>query len=388
LYDLLIKGGVVVDPSQGLHQERDIALSRGIVELVEKDISADQAREVIDATGLLVTPGLIDIHVHVYPGVSHYGINADTHCLAHGVTTVMDAGSSGADTFEAFRRYIVDVSDTRIYALLNVSSMGMVSPQVGELEDIRFADVERAIEVIERNRDVILGVKVRMSRSVVGGNGIEPLHLAKRVAEAVKMPLMVHPGSTAMPLDDILVHLGSRDILTHCFHGNEHGILDEQGNVLDEVRNAVHRGVVLDVGHGRGSFSFDVAEKALAQKILPETISSDLHYYNVFGPVYSLATTISKFMYLGLALDDALARATSTPAKLLGVERKLGTLRPGSLGDVSIFELKSGTFSLEDSVGRTVVGDRLLEVAAVVKNGSTYSSRLRLTGRGQTGATR
>ena len=173
VYDLLVKGGVAVDPSHGLHAPRDIAITRGIIEAVEKDISSDQAREVIDASGLLVTPGLIDIHVHVYPGVSHYGLDADTHSLAQGVTTVLDAGSAGADTFDGFRRYVVNVSDTRIYALLNISTLGMISPRVGELEDLRYADVERAVDIIERNRDVIQGVKVRMSRNVVGENGMD-----------------------------------------------------------------------------------------------------------------------------------------------------------------------------------------------------------------------
>jgi len=381
LYDLLIKGGVAVDPSQGLHGERDIAITKGIIESVQKDIPPDQARETLDASGLIVTPGLIDIHVHVYPGVSHYGIDADAHCLAQGVTTVLDAGSSGADTFEGFRRYVVNVSATRMYALLNISSMGMISPQVGELEDIRFADMEKAIEVIERNRDIIQGVKVRMSQNIIGKNGIQPLLLAKRVSETVKMPLMVHPGNTPMPLADILAVMKDRDILTHCFHGNKHGVLDEEGNVLDEVREAVKRGVVLDVGHGRGSFSFNVAEKALAQGVAPQTISSDLHHYNIYGPVYSLATTISKFLHLGLSLDDALAKVTSRPAKLLGIDKQLGNLRPGSIADISIFELKEGSFPLEDAVKKVVMGRRLLKPAAVVKGGRVYKGRLKLTGR-------
>jgi len=377
-----------LDPSQGLHGERDVAITRGMVEAVEKDISPDQASEMIDASGLIVTPGLIDIHVHVYPGVSHYGIDADAHSLAQGVTTVLDAGSSGADTFEGFRRYVVDVSATRIYALLNISSMGMISPVVGELEDIRFADVEKAIEVIERNRDIIQGVKVRMSRNLIGNNGIQPLLLAKRVAEAVKMPMMVHPGNTPMPLTDILAEMRDKDILTHCFHGLKHGVLDDNGHVLDEVREAVKRGVVLDVGHGRGSFSFDVAERALAQGVEPKTISSDLHHYNVFGPVYSLATTVSKFLYLGLSLDEALAKVTATPARLLGIDKQLGILRPGSIGDVSVFELREGSFPLEDTMKKVVTGKSLLEPAAVVKGGRVHRGRVRLTGRGETGATR
>jgi len=378
LYDLLVKGGTVIDPAQGLHGERDIAIANGIIESVEKEVSADQAKETIDASGFVVTPGLIDLHVHVYTGVSHYGIDADAHSLTHGVTTVVDAGSSGADTFEGFRRYVVNVSATRIYALLNISSSGMISPQVGELEDIRFANVEKAIEIIERNRDIIQGVKVRTSKNIVGNNGITPLLLAKRVAEAVKMPIMVHPSNTPIPLADILAELRNRDILTHCFHGLQHGILDHEGNVSDAVKEAVKKGVVLDIGHGKGSFSFDVAEKALAQGVLPKTVSSDLHYYNVFGPVYSLATTVSKFLHLGLSLDDVLAKVTSIPANLLGIDKHLGNLRRGSIADISIFELKKGDFPLEDTMGKVVTGRTLLEPVTVIKNGRIYFSKLRL----------
>jgi len=241
--------------------------------------------------------------------------------------------------------------------------------------------VERAVEVIERNRDVIQGVKVRMSRSIIGENGIQPLLLAKRVSEAVKMPLMVHPGNTPMPLADILAELGNGDVLTHCFHGLEHGILDDRGNVLDEVRGAIKRGVVLDVGHGRGSFSFDVAEKALAQGVAPQTISSDLHYYNVFGPVYSLATTVSKFLHLGLSLDEALAKVTSMPARLLGIGERLGNLRSGSIADIAVFELEKGRFPLEDAMGKVVIGRSLLKTVAVVKGGRVYVGRLSVKGR-------
>jgi len=381
MYDLIVKGGTVVDPSQNLHGPRDVAVRERTIEAVEKEISPDQGHEVLDASGHIVTPGLIDLHVHVYPGVSHYGIDADTHCLAHGVTTVVDAGSSGADTFEGFRRYIIDVSATRIFAFLNISSVGMVSPRVGELEDLRFADVERAVETIERNRDVIQGVKVRLSKSLVGENGLEPLKLALRAAQAVKMPVMVHPGNTPRPLSEILAMLRDRDVLTHCFHGSKYGILDEKGDVLETSRDAIRRGVVFDVGHGRGSFSFDIAQKALSQGVVPETISSDLHHYNVFGPVYSLSLTASKFLHLGLTLDETLAKVTSTPAKLLGIEKELGNLRRGSLADIAVFKLKEGSFMFEDSMGKTVVGKQLLEPAAVVKDGRPYCGTLRLTGR-------
>lgn len=379
MYDLLVKGGTVVDPSQGINTLCDVAMLDGRIEALDSFISPDQARRVVDASDCVVTPGLIDLHVHVYPGVSHYGIHPDAHCLARGVTTVVDAGSSGADTFDGFRRYVVDVSSTRIYAFLNVSSMGMVSPHVGELEDIRFADVERAIEVCERNRDVVQGVKVRLGRSIVGGNGLVPLTLAKRVSEAVKMPLMVHIGNTPNPLSEILAELRKGDIVTHCFHGNKDGILDQDGFVLSEAHDAVAMGVVFDVGHGQGSFSFDVAEKALAQGMVPGTISSDLHHYNVFGPVFDLATTMSKFLHLGMSLDNVVAKTTATPASLLGVTDSLGTLRRGALADISVFRLEAGSFRFEDALAKVRYGVKRLTPLCVVRGGRPFTSHLPVT---------
>jgi len=378
---LLLKGGITIDPSQNLHRQQDVAVCKGKIEAVENDISADQAREVLDVSGYFVAPGFIDLHVHVYPGVSHYGIECDPYNLANGVTTLAEAGSAGADTFEGLRRYVVDSSRTRIYTFLNISSIGMISPNVGELEDLRFADVEKAIRTCDRNRDIMRGIKVRLSKNIVGKNRTEPLKLALKVAEEVGMPIMVHHGNTPTPLTDILNELRKGDILTHCFHGMEHGILDSDGVVLESVKDAIKRGVILDVGHGKGSFSFDVAEKALSQGIVPETISTDLHYYNVFGPVYSLAVTASKFLYLGLTLDQVLERITIRPAKVLGVERSLGNLRKGSIADITVFELKDGTFILEDTVGKVVTGRRLIKPVAVIRGGQIYVSKVKLIGR-------
>ncbi len=378
MYDLLIRNGTVVDPGHGRRTRTDVALHWGRIVRVEADIPPDQSRQVLDAAGCLVSPGLIDLHVHVYPGVSHYGVEPDATCLAHGATTVCDAGSAGADTFEGLRRYVIDVSETRIFAFLNISSIGMVSALNNELEDLRHASPERAIGVCERHRDVIQGIKVRLSRSMVGRNGLEPLKLAKRAAEAVGMPIMVHVGDTPNPLGEILQELRPRDIVTHCFHGRRHGILGEAGEILPEVVQAADRGVVFDVGHGVGSFSFDVARKALRQGFVPGTISSDLHYYNVHGPVFDLATTMSKFMHLGLPLGDVLARTTTTPASLLGVADRLGAVREGFLADLVVFKLHEVAREFEDSMQQRVVGSRWLEPLAVVRGGRVYASRLRL----------
>jgi dihydroorotase len=346
--------------------------------LVDTDIPRDRSWEVLDASGHIVTPGLVDIHVHVYPGVSHYGIDPDSTCLARGVTTACDAGSSGADTFEGLRRYVIEVVETRVLAFLNISTLGMISPLDNELENLKHANPERAISVCERNRDVIQGIKVRLTRSIVGGNGLEPLKLARRAAEALGIPLMVHVGDTPSPLGEILSEMRPGDLLTHCFHGRRHGILDERGGILPEAEEAIGKGIVFDVGHGVGSFSFEVARRALAVGLAPGTISSDLHFYNVNGPVFDLATTMSKFMLLGLPLDEVLAKTTSVPARLLGLSDRLGSLRKGFLADVAVFKLSRGDFEFEDSMHEKVRGDQKLEPVAVIRRGRVYRSQLRL----------
>jgi dihydroorotase len=378
MYDLVIRNGTVLDPAVGRSERRDVGIRAGRIVAVAPEIAPDVSPDVLDATGHLVTPGLIDIHVHVYPGVSHYGVLPDATCLARGVTTACDAGSAGADTFDGLRRYVIDVSETRVLAYLNISAIGMVSPLDNELEDLRHASLERAVGVVERHRDVIQGIKVRLSRRHVGRNGLEPLRLARKAAEAVGMPIMVHVGDTDPSLGEILAELRPRDIVTHCFHGRPHGILDKTGTVLPEVQEAARKGIVFDVGHGVGSFSFEVARAALRQGLAPATISSDLHHYNVNGPVFDLATTMSKFLFLGLPLTEVLAKTTSVPAGLLGLDDRLGAIREGYLADITIFKLAEGEFRFEDSMKEQVVGRQKLEPVAVIRRGRIYRSDLRV----------
>lgn len=375
-YDLLIGNGTVIDPAQGLHDQRDVGLLEGKVAALEKNLDEREARESLNAKGLLVTPGLIDCHVHVYPGVSHYGIDPDPNCLERGVTTAVDAGSAGASTWDGFRRYVIEVSATRLFALLNISTVGMVTgvetnPAVGELEDLRYCSVSAALETVEANRDVILGIKIRLSANLAGNgkNELPALKLAREAAEAARLPLMIHTPGSSLPLPRILAEMRRGDLLTHCFHGHAAGILDEQGRVLSQVRRAVARGVRLDVGHGKGSFRFPIAEQALRQGVLPSTISSDLHRYNVKGPVYDLATTVSKFLLLGVPLDDALAMVTSAPAEVVGMPGRLGTLKVGAEGDLALFELAEGRFELTDVAGETRTGSRKLIPRGVIRAG-------------------
>ena len=377
-YELLIKNGTLIDAAQGFHARRDIAFANGHVAAVSDDIPTSEAREVLDANGCFVTPGLIDLHVHVFYGVSHFGIEPDSTCLARGATTVVDAGSAGADTFPGFRKYVIDVSDTRILAQLNISSQGMLTQEIGELENPDYADVGKACRMIEAHRDIILGVKVRLTReSIVGARaGMLPLHRAREAADAAGLPLMVHPQDAwCQSIDDILAVMGKRDILTHCFHDMPCGILDENGTIRDAVHAALERGVIFDVGHGAGSFSWDVVDKAMAQGVEPTTISSDLHVYNVDGPVYDLVNVVNKFLYLGMSLDDALAKVTSVPADTILMPGEVGTLAVDAWGDAVVFELREGAFELVDARGQVRVGKQKLEPIVVVKSGRIYRQK-------------
>jgi dihydroorotase len=291
------------------------------------------------------------------------------------VTTVVDAGSAGADTFPGFRKYVIEVSATRILAQLNISSQGMLSRDVGELDGIEWASVPRALETIEAHRDLILGVKVRLTRnSIVGESaGLRPLHLAREASDAVGLPIMVHPqGAWCSSLDDILAVMRGGDILTHSFHGSTHGILDTDGKIRRAVHEARERGILFDIGHGAGSFSWRTAELALSQTFLPNTISSDLHTGSVNGPVYDLATTVSKFLHLGLTLDEALARVTAVPARVIGLAERAGTLSVGAWGDAALFALEEGSFPLVDCHRETRMARAKLAPRLVIKDGALY----------------
>ena len=366
---MLIRSGTVIDPGQGLHGRHDVRLDvERIVELGD-GLTPRPGEEVVDARDRLVLPGLIDLHVHVFWGASHYGIEPDPHCLGTGTTTVVDAGSAGAHTFAAFRRYVIDVSATRIVPFLNIGATGMVSPDVGELEEIRHIDRAAALRTIEAHRDLIRGVKVRLSRDLVGANARVALKTARETGEAAGLPIMVHVGDTPIPLAEILDELRPGDVITHCYHGREEGILDTRGMVIQAARRAAARGVLFDVGHGKGSFSFRVARQALSQGFRPGTISSDLHVYNLDGPVFDLATTMSKFLHLGLSLDEVVALTTAAPAQVIGHDRALGTLRPGAAGDVTLLALREELSTLEDSVGERVEGTQRLVPSGTVRAG-------------------
>jgi len=375
-YDLLVKGGHVIDPSQSLTAKRDVGIVGHRIARVAENIPETESRQVLDAGGMIVTPGLIDTHTHVYDGVAPLGIPADPNCIAKGVTTAVDAGSSGAHTFPGFRKYVIEVVETRVKVLLNISVVGQSTlsqdTPFGELLNIGYANPQLAIRTIEQNRDVILGIKVRLSRNIAGKTDMEALDLSKQAANAVELPVMVHIGDTHSPVDDILDKMDKGDILTHTYHGRTGGILDERDRVRPSVVDAVDRGVNLDVGHGAGSFAFGVAEKALRDGALPGTISSDLHQFNVHGPVFDLATTLSKFLYMGLTLEQVVRRATTNPAALFGFPDGLGTLAEGAEADVAVLSLQEGDFEFVDAMKKKRIGHRKLSPVATVKAGKIY----------------
>ena len=354
----------MLDPASGRDETATVAVTDGAI------VAPEPAARTIDASRLLVVPGLVDLHTHVYPGVSHYGVDPDRYCLARGVTTAVDAGSAGAHTFPGFRRYVIEQARTRIVAFLHVAVEGMISPLVGELEDLRWASPDECVARSREHADVVVGVKVRLGYQMVGQDAEPALRLAREAADGLELPLMVHVIDMPMPIARLLESLGEGDIVTHCFHGQPGGtILDDGGRVVRACFEARERGVLFDIGHGVGSFAFRVARNALAQGFPPDTISSDIHAYNVDGPVYDQATTLSKLLYLGMPLTDVIAATTSRAAAAIRREDELGSLAEGREADVTVLELVQGEHRLGDAAGESVVAGAVLVPRWVVRGG-------------------
>ena len=381
-FDLLIKGGDVLDPSQSLRGRRDIGIRFGVVEAVESEIAEARALRVINASGKLVTPGLVDLHSHVYPYGSAIGIPADEFVVNQCATTCVSAGDAGANNFAAFRRFIVAQTRTRLYAFVHIANVGLTPFPVAELYNIDFAQVDACAKTIGENADIALGAKVRMSENIIAKHGTEPLKRAILACEksGTGAKIMCHIGGveTGALMSQILDLLRPGDILTHSYSGapNIAGAFTnivQDGKLLPAALAAKQRGVIFDVGHGGGSFDYTVAEIAIPGGCGPDTISSDLHAVsgNTPGMPY-LPWVMSKFMGLGFSLEQVVAMATINPAKIINRAPKLGTLQVGAPGDVAIMELVEGPVTFVDTRNNKREGKAYLKPVQTVAGGVAF----------------
>jgi len=370
-----LAGGRVIDPAHRLDSIANVSIDGDLIASVGTAPAMGERRQRINVAGTLVTPGLVDLHTHLYPGVSHYGVEPDERCLGRGVTMAVDAGSAGAQTFPGLRRYVIERSRTRIFAFLNIAVQGMITNLVGELEDIRWASSEQAVARARENQELIVGIKVRLGYQMVGEDPMPALRLAREAADELGLPLMVHVIDIRPGLAWLLPQMRPGDVVTHCFHGNEGGIIDSRGRVIPAAVGARDRGVLFDVGHGVGSFAYRVARSAIEQGFPPDTISSDLHAHNAEGPVFDLATTLSKLLHVGMPLHDVIRAATSTPASAIGKGDRAGALAQGGDADLSVFELRTGGWALPDAAGDTEVVEQLLVPRMVIRAGQTFDIR-------------
>lgn len=371
-YDLILRGGRVIDPSQKLDGRADVAFAGGKVARVAPALEAGPQTEVRDVAGRIVTPGLIDLHTHVYWGGTSLGIDAEEFCRTSGVTTAIDTGSAGPGNFAGFRKHVIEKSQVRILAYLHVSHAGIYAfsnrVMVGESEELRMMDPLSAAEVADANRDVIVGIKVRVGRVASGNSGTAPLDIALQVGEEVGMPLMVHIDHPPPSYEEVLERLRPGDVLTHAFRPFPNSPATQQGTVKQAVLDARKRGVRFDIGHGKGSFAFKTARAMLANGFLPDTISSDVHKLCIDGPAFDQVTTLSKFLCLGMPLNDVIAATTVNAAQALK-RPELGSLKPGSVGDATILSIKEGRFDYVDVVGETLTGDHKIVSEGVVVAG-------------------
>jgi len=361
-YDLLIKGGRVLDPSQGLNGPLDVGIRQGRIAAVARDLVASDAADVLDARGHIVAPGLVDIHVHTGTDLT------PAECLSTGVTSMVDGGTSGADNVAELEA-VARAAPNRVRILLNLARTGLGGAE-GELMDFARADVEAGRRALAAHPDFVIGVKARLSRNVAGDRDLDAVRRAHEITGSRKLPLMVHIGQTSSQLPAILALLRPGDIVTHIYSPPPNGMLDANGRVLPEVREARRRGIVFDVGNGRnGHITWDVVERALQQDFLPDTISSDLTKPGRTDRAFDLPTVLSKFLLLGLSLEQVIARATVNAAAAISVFKGLGTLRVGAPADVCVFDVEDGEFEFVDNERRVRKGRQKIVTRAVVAGG-------------------
>lgn len=379
-YELILRGGQVIDPARGVDRVADVAVRNGRIAAVEAALPCDGAAEEVDASGCLVLPGLIDIHTHCFWGASPFSIDPEPIAGAMGVTTWVDTGTAGAGTIDAFVRYVVERAKIRIIPLINVSFIGLAGIRPlslisnGELNQDWLLDTETCVAALRRHRDVVRGIKLRASFDVCGANFGAALTGARFIADSVGLPLMTHISLAPPSVEDVLPFLRRGDVLTHCYTPFLSGILDGEGKVKDDVWRARERGVLFDVGHGSGSFSFDVAEAALAQGFAPDFISTDLHTVCIDGPVFDLTTTMAKFAAMGMSFSDIALRVTEAPARALGLQGEIGCLAPGACADITVLQRIDEPLVLTDVRGGTRTASHRFRVEGTYRAGERLSA--------------
>lgn len=374
-YDLILKGGHVIDPSQNIDGVNDVAFSGGTVAAVGRGLKSGPGTEIRNVVGYIVSPGLIDLHTHVYWGGTSLGIDAEEFCRTSGVTTAIDTGSAGPGNFAGFRKHVIESSQVRILAYLHVSFAGIYAfsntIMYGESQSMQLMAPRDAVEVYEKNRDVLVGIKVRVGLHASGDQGTAPLNVALQVADELGVPLMCHIDHPPPSYEAVLDMLRPGDVLTHAFRPFPNAPVTAQGKVKPEVLAARKRGVQFDIGHGKGSFAFKTARAMLANGFYPDTISSDVHALCINGPAYDQVTTMSKFLCLGMPLGEVIRESTINAAHALK-RMELGSLKPGSVGDATILSVKEGRFDYEDVLGERMVGDRKIIAEGTVVGGKWW----------------
>jgi len=369
--ELVLRGGRVIDPASGRDETADVAFGDGKVTGVGHDLASSGA-EIVDARGLLVVPGLIDLHTHVYWGGTSLGVDAAEVARQSGTTTFVDAGSAGPGNFHGFRRHVIEPSPLRIIPFLNISFPGIfafgASVMVGECADLRLLDLRECVRVIKANRDLIAGVKVRVGRNAGGASGAAPLDMALEVAEESGLPVMAHLDNPPPSRLEVLSRLRRGDILTHCFRPFPNAPVEGRGRVREEVLAARQHGVIFDIGHGSGSFGFRTAEAMLAAGFFPDVISSDVHSLSINGPAFDQLVTMSKFLSLGMELVEVIRASSAGPAAVLG-RADIGRLEIGAAGDATLLELAEGEFDYRDVLGETRSGRWRLKARGLVVAG-------------------
>jgi dihydroorotase len=374
-FDLLLTGGRVVNPARGPGQVLDIGVTGERIAAIQSHLPRQNARRVLDVTGCYVTPGLIDFHVHSYWGVNPYGFNADPVCLDSGVTTAIDAGSSGPVNFSGFKKLIHEQSRTRMLAFVALAQHGVFADP-GELENLKFADPEGAAQSVSDARHVGVGIKVRLHKKSVGDNGREALRMAVQTGDACKAPVMVHIGNTGISMEEIVETLRAGDVVTHCYTPQQPAIVDETGRLREAVRRAHERGVIFDVGHANGHFDFDLVSRAMGDGLLPDIISSDLHgRMGPDNPVVDMPTTMTKFLHLGLTLEQVVAACTINPAKVIGWQDRLGSLEVGREADIAVLELIKGPARLRDCVGGEITTNQRIAARWTIRRGEVIAAK-------------